>query len=688
MLMLLAKATLILVAAIAMTVVMKRASAGSRHLVWLVTLGGLLLIPALTAWAPLRLAILPADAPPATHAPKATSPAPITKSAKSDALSTAATTSLPAESQLPDIGVKEESGFSVMTGLSAVLAIWAAVVIAILASLGYGVYLVNRIVRNSTVLDTEDWLSPLYEVSDRMGLEQPPRLLRSEHAKMPFACGVFRPTIVLPAECDNWNSDRRLAVLLHELAHVRRHDLAGHTLGRLACAFYWFHPLVWTAAKQLRNESERACDDIALACGARASDYAEHLLEIVTSVRGDQTPNVALAMARRKEFEGRMLAILDPELRHAGPTRRQSFGLIASLALISVVVGAAAPARREAAPVVGDLSIQTSPVVKSEPQLADKANPEMSADMDASRDFESTQDVGQKIVEHTSTNVNEVLNDHVTRAIKTATSVGVQTAMDISMNLSSEEGLKALIGSKKQGQDDRAALLANVLKTENDAGLRKVAAWGLADYADTREGEAALAYALTHDASVDVREMAAWALGDGDGSGSAYDALASAARKDASIKVRRTAVWALGSAGDHAAIAPLTDALSDTDAETRMRAVWGLGSVEPKTAPPQLIAMLQDKNPEVRHLVSWALFQIEDPAAAPALQAALRVEPDKDLQFCYIRALAAAGERSVEAIRPLLESKDPKVKSMAIRALAGRGGEPWPWPWPEPRPFP
>ena len=59
MLMMLAKATIILVAALAITVTMRRTSAGARHLVWLVTLGTLLLVPALTAWAPLRLAILP-----------------------------------------------------------------------------------------------------------------------------------------------------------------------------------------------------------------------------------------------------------------------------------------------------------------------------------------------------------------------------------------------------------------------------------------------------------------------------------------------------------------------------------------------------------------------------------------------------------------------------------------------------
>src|ERR1700730_1345038 len=57
--MLLTKATIILVVALGITLSMQRASAVARHLVWLVTLGALLLVPALSAWAPLRLAILP-----------------------------------------------------------------------------------------------------------------------------------------------------------------------------------------------------------------------------------------------------------------------------------------------------------------------------------------------------------------------------------------------------------------------------------------------------------------------------------------------------------------------------------------------------------------------------------------------------------------------------------------------------
>ena len=91
----------------------------------------------------------------------------------------------------------------------------------------------------------------------------------------------------------------------------------------------------------------------------------------------------------------------------------------------------------------------------------------------------------------------------------------------------------------------------------------------------------------------------------------------------------------------------------------------------------------------MREVTAWALYQIEDPAAAPALQAALRTESDKDLQLSYIRALASMGEKSVDAIRPLLESSDPRIKSMAVHALAGGNATgPWPRPMPMPRPRP
>jgi hypothetical protein len=59
------------------------------------------------------------------------------------------------------------------------------------------------------------------------------------------------------------------------------------------------------------------------------------------------------------------------------------------------------------------------------------------------------------------------------------------------------------------------------------------------------------------------------------------------------------------------------------------------------------------------------------------------------LQVAYIRALATLCEKTEDALRGLLESPDPRVKAVAVRALAGGDATgPWPWPWPDPRPSP
>ena len=274
--------------------------------------------------------------------------------------------------------------------------------------------------------------------------------------------------------------------------------------------------------------------------------------------------------------------------------------------------------------------------------------------------------------------------------------------MSSSMSQSVSEGksggaaeiLRRIIGngmgeSTQKSSDERPVLLANILKTDANPELRKIAAWGLSEYAGSSVAASALADALRRDSDPRVREMAAWALGDGNDNSVGVDALIAALRGDAVVRVRTISAWALGSIGARSAVDALAGALSDASSEVRLRAAWAIGSAEPKQAPKALINMLNDPEPRVRQLAAWSLYQIEDPASIPALDAALRRETVKELQIDYIKALAAVGEKSVDALRGLLDSKDQEIKTIAVKALAGgHATGPWPRPWPEPRPFP
>jgi hypothetical protein len=109
-------------------------------------------------------------------------------------------------------------------------------------------------------------------------------------------------------------------VLAHELAHVRRLDALTLWAARLATALYWFLPPVWTAARRMMDEGERACDDAVLRAGTLPSAYATHLLDIARGAGTRNPAAAALAMAGSR-VERRLVAILDPRQHRSGVGR-------------------------------------------------------------------------------------------------------------------------------------------------------------------------------------------------------------------------------------------------------------------------------------------------------------------------------------------------------------------------------
>jgi beta-lactamase regulating signal transducer with metallopeptidase domain len=235
--------------------------------------------------------------------------------------------------------------------MSIALCVWLAGAAVLLLRLTYGLFAVWRMERAAGELDDERWTTLTDRLSRRMRLGRIVRLLRGPTSAVPMTWGAFRPVILLPAEADAWDEGRRAAVLAHELAHVRRWDALTQWIAHLAVALFWFNPLVWLAARRVREEREHACDDAVLAVGTRATDYADHLLTIVRALGSAPGPAAALAMARSTAFEGRMLAILDS----ATPRRPVSRTLAVATAVFATtfIVPLAALRASEQAPLPG-----------------------------------------------------------------------------------------------------------------------------------------------------------------------------------------------------------------------------------------------------------------------------------------------------------------------------------------------
>ena len=624
------KITLLVIVAYLAAIGLRRASAGSRHLVWLATLVGLVLLPAALGWAPVRVPILPAIQN--TTAPSATADRPTAVPAATPAaLAPVATQKAPTTVE-PVAVEPARAAFASATRYSLVLiGLWGLGMLVLIARLAHGLLTVRRIARTGMEVNSGAWQTALHEVADRIDMNEPPRLVVSNAVRVPFACGFRTPIIVLPADAMSWTDERRRIVLLHELAHIQRRDMFGHLVSRVACVMYWFHPLVWMAARHLRAESERACDDLAIRSGARASDYAQHLLDIVTSIRGPVAPAVACTMARRRDFEGRMLAILDPGRRRSAPSRARATALVGVLGALYAVIGIAVLAPRDASASARPAEMTLGAIVAAAPVEQAPAEPKPS--------------------------------ERVTRPPTSARQVADTTTK-------------------------RSALLIGVLRSDSSASLRKVAAWGLQQFNDEEAVGTALADALRHDADAGVREMAAWALEGADHGEAQASALADAMRTDRNESVRATAAWALASECQSSAVPAFVAVLRDANAEVRESAAWALGQCDLEHAPPELAPLLTDHEPRVRKMAVWALFQIHDPSTEPAIEKALQSETDDNLRREMVRAIAAMGERAPEVVEKLLDSKDRATREMAVHALAGDHNGVWPMPWPRPRPFP
>jgi TonB family protein len=174
-------------------------------------------------------------------------------------------------------------------------------------------------------------------------------ILETASGTMPMTCGFLRPVILLSSDAEAWHEERRRIVLLHELAHIQRGDVAAHLLARMALIPNWWNPLAWLAWREFRKERERATDDLVLSTGAPASDYAAHLLEIARGMQiVSALASASVAMARRSELEGRLGAILDSRTNRKAVRRATIMTAIA--AAVALIAPFAAVRAQDQAP--------------------------------------------------------------------------------------------------------------------------------------------------------------------------------------------------------------------------------------------------------------------------------------------------------------------------------------------------
>jgi beta-lactamase regulating signal transducer with metallopeptidase domain len=344
------KVTILLLCAAGVTVLLQRSTAAMRHLVWALGCAGVLALPAASAimpdWSVRQWPSL--DVPVAFDAePVAVSDAQASSAERSPA---AAAAPLPSASSTT-VDQQPLRWRLTPDWPALILPLWLAGAALILAGLGLGLARIAWLGRTATPVRDASWLALTAELAGRLGITRPIRVLRASGPAMPMTWGVRNPVVLLPAEAEAWSLERRRDVLLHELAHIKRNDFLTQLVARVACAAYWFHPLVWLAAMRLRVERERACDDHVLRAGTKPSAYAHHLLEIARALRPVRATSLAsVAMARPAQLATRLLDVLDARrcrdgisARAAAPAWAAAIAIVVPLAAIAPVVAEPEP---------------------------------------------------------------------------------------------------------------------------------------------------------------------------------------------------------------------------------------------------------------------------------------------------------------------------------------------------------
>lgn len=683
------RVSLLFAAAAVLSVLLRRSAAAARHLVWTLAIAGSLALPVVTFVTPrLDVALLPAAmsavAPLADAMTQSGSTSGAAETAMRQKLRRSSATSASNASRPPASDVAS-FGFWRLA-----LIVWAVGFVAVILRLAFGTARMSWIARRARPLTNGTGLRLAERLSTALGVRERVIFLEGERLAMPMTWGVLRPRVMLPEAASEWPVARQRVVLLHELAHVKRRDCLTQLLAQAACAVYWFNPLAWLAARRLRAEREHACDDLVLAAGTRGSDYADHLLEIARSMRSAALPTwAAVAMAHRSQLEGRLMAILDPELPRRFPTRRRSVMLAASFALIATPIALITPVSRAAEAVTiiesGTLESQGLPtptptpmptpapvvaptvasvaapaaVAAAEPVLSGGAAARVAAQAASAAFYATAREWLGPAAEGALVGIREGVAEGIAEAAEQGVPGGVGGGVG-----------GGVAGSPASGRRDPRAVAALVAALkDSDKEVREHAMQALAGM-KAPEALDAIRAALK-DANASVREQAAFALGQYRDRAS-VEALG-VALKDQSADVREQAVFALGQIRDERAAEGIAGALKDADADVREQAAFALGQLRHAGSVDALAAALKDASASVREQAAFALGQIRDRRAVDPLVGALRDE-SASVREQAVFALGQIGDaRAIDALTGALKDANVEVRRQAAFALGQLG---------------
>lgn len=170
----------------------------------------------------------------------------------------------------------------------------------------------NRI-KKSAIIATPQQEKLLQSCKNQIGMNKNIPLFYSKKIDGPLTLGLCKPVIILPENIDLKLSQAQLShVLLHELSHIKRHDILWNWLAYWIVLLHWFNPAVWYAFKRMKADMEMACDAKVLAhlCRQEHNDYGLTFINVSQTTSRSQGITHSLGiLENHSELKDRLIMI-------------------------------------------------------------------------------------------------------------------------------------------------------------------------------------------------------------------------------------------------------------------------------------------------------------------------------------------------------------------------------------------
>ena len=182
-----------------------------------------------------------------------------------------------------------------------------------------------------------NWSNRAKELADKIHLKNVVGIYESAQVKVPAAIGYLKPIILLPIGiiC-NLPQDQVEAILVHELAHIKRYDYLVKLFQSFIETIFFYHPVVWIISSTINSERENCCDDIAVQVCGNSLSYSKALYNL-QQIRSKETELVLAAIGKKNQLYRRIIRMNTNNTTIAYGVRFAAFTvLLIAMAAVSI----------------------------------------------------------------------------------------------------------------------------------------------------------------------------------------------------------------------------------------------------------------------------------------------------------------------------------------------------------------